>query len=251
MRNILFNISYDGRGYHGWQIQNNAVSVQQVFQQALLQVVGTVPDVKACSRTDTGVHARQFCISVNIERDIPCERLTPAMNHFLPPDVAVLSCREVPPEFHARYSCRGKEYIYQFWNAPVRDPFLHGYALHYWYPMDAERMNRAAAHFLGAHDFTSFCTIDARERNNMVRTVTKAQVCREGDMVRFTVTANGFLYHMVRIMAGTLLRVAQGKFTPEQIPRIIEQRNRHIAGPTVPPCGLYLNRVFYDEEVME
>ena len=250
MRNILFNISYDGSAYHGWQVQNNAISVQEVFQQAMLQVVGCVPDVKACSRTDTGVHARQFCISAKIERNIPCEWLTPAMNHFLPPDVAVLSCREVPMDFHARYSCRGKEYVYQIWNAPVRDPFLYGYALHYWYPMDLEKLNRAAAHYLGTHDFTSFCTIDARDAGNMVRTVTKAEVSREGDMVRFTVAANGFLYHMVRIMAGTLLRVAQGKFEPEQIPQILEQRNRHIAGPTAPPGGLYLNRVFYDEEVM-
>lgn len=134
----------------------------------------------------------------------------------------MLSCREVPTDFHARYSCRGREYVYQIWSAPVRDPFLYGYALHYWYPMDLEKLNRAAAHYLGTHDFTSFCTIDARDAGNMARAVTKAEVSREGDMVRFIVAANGFLYHMVRIMAGTPLCVAQGKLEPEQTPQILE-----------------------------
>ncbi|MDU7338360.1 MAG: tRNA pseudouridine(38-40) synthase TruA [Clostridium sp.] len=250
MRNILFIVSYDGSKYHGWQVQKNALAVQEVFQQAMGRVLGSTPDLKACSRTDTGVHARQFCISVNVERDIPLERLTAAMNHFLPPDIAVLSCREVPMDFHARYSCRGKEYVYQIWNTPVRNPFLNGYALHYWYPMDLEKLNRAAAHYIGAHDFTSFCTLDVRDRGDMVRTVTNAELSRSGDMVTFTVAADGFLYNMVRIMVGTLLRVAQGKFEPEQIPQILERCDRGAAGPTAPACGLYLNRVFYDEEVM-
>ncbi len=250
MRNILFIVSYDGSKYHGWQVQKNALAVQEVFQQAMGRVLGSTPDLKACSRTDTGVHARQFCISVHIERDIPLERLTAAMNHFLPPDIAVLSCREVPMEFHARYSCRGKEYVYQIWNTQVRNPFLNGYALHYWYPMNLEKLNRAAAHYVGAHDFTSFCTLDLRDRGDMVRTVTKAELSRSGDMVTFTVAADGFLYNMVRIMVGTLLRVAQGKFEPEQIPQILECCDRNAAGPTAPACGLYLNRVFYDEGVM-
>lgn len=250
MRNILFIVSYDGSKYHGWQVQKNALAVQEVFQQAMGRVLGSTPDLKACSRTDTGVHARQFCISVHIERDIPLERLTAAMNHFLPPDIAVLSCREVPMDFHARYSCRGKEYVYQIWNTQVRNPFLNGYALHYWYPMDLEKLNCAAAHYVGAHDFTSFCTLDLRDRGDMVRTVTKAELSRSGDMVTFTVAADGFLYNMVRIMVGTLLRVAQGKFEPEQIPQILECCDRNAAGPTAPACGLYLNRVFYDEGVM-
>lgn len=247
MRNLLLAICYDGSGYHGWQVQQNAVTVQQVFQEALFRVLGEQPDLKGCSRTDSFVHARQFCISLKTEHGIPCERLVGALNHFLPEDIAVRSCREVAPDFHARYSCTGKEYIYQIWNNPVRDPFLNRRALHYWYALDAEKLNRAAACFLGAHDFTSFCTVDSRERGNLVRTVTKAEVAREGDMVTFTVAADGFLYNMVRIMAGTLLRVAQGKLTPEQIPGVIAAKDRHAAGPTAPPCGLYLNRVFYED----
>ncbi|MBE6822214.1 tRNA pseudouridine(38-40) synthase TruA [Caproiciproducens sp. LBM24188] len=246
MRNLLLTICYDGANYHGWQIQQNAISVQQVFQESLFRVLGERPDIKGCSRTDSFVHARQFCISLKTEHTIPCERLVGALNHFLPEDIAVQSCREVPLDFHARYSCTGKEYVYQIWNHPVRDPFLNRRALHYWYPLDLERMNRAAAGFMGAHDFTSFCTLDARDRGDMTRTVTKAELRREGNLVLYTVAADGFLYNMVRIMVGTLLRVAQGKLEPEDIPRILEAKDRKEAGPTAPPCGLYLNRVFYE-----
>lgn len=251
MRNLLLTICYDGKNYHGWQIQQNAVTVQQVFQEALAKVLGAAPDLKACSRTDTGVHAREFCISMKTERTIPCGQLTDALNHYLPMDIAVLHCREAGPDFHARYSCLGKEYVYQIWNAPVRNPFLSGYALHYRYPLDAETLDRAAVCFLGTHDFTSFCTLGADPKEDRIRTVTSARVAREGDMVRFTVAADGFLYNMVRIMTGTLLRVAQGRLAPEQVEEVIQAKDRRAAGPTAPPCGLYLNRVFYGEEVMQ
>lgn len=206
------------------------------------------PDIKGCSRTDTGVHAYQYCVSVKTDHTIPCERLLGALNHFLPPDMAVLECREVPMDFHARYSCTGKEYIYKIWNRPVRDPFQDGYVLHHWYPLDEHQLNEAAKHYIGYHDFTSFCTLDRREMGDLRRTVTRSEVTRDGDMVTFTVAADGFLYNMVRIMVGTLLRVAQGKLTPDDIPRILEAKDRREAGPTAPPWGLYLNRVFYEGE---
>ena len=132
MRNLLITIAYDGSGYHGWQIQENAVTVQEVFQDALRRVTGLTEDLKACSRTDTGVHAREFCISLQTENPIPPERLTAALNHYLPESIAAKACREVPLDFHARYSCKGKEYSYEIWNHPIRDPFLVGRALHYW-----------------------------------------------------------------------------------------------------------------------
>lgn len=246
MRNLLVTIAFDGRAYHGWQIQSNAVSVQEVFQRALAGVTGGPVDIKGCSRTDTGVHARMFCISVKTGHSIPCERLVAALNRFLPKDIAVLSCREVAEGFHARYSCVGKEYVYEIWNAAVRNPFLDGHAYHYWYPLDVEQLHQSAQDYLGSHDFTSFCTLDSRERENMVRTVRAFSVRREGDLVRMTVEADGFLYNMVRIMVGTLLRIAQGKFAPDCIPGIIRAKDRAQAGPTAPACGLYLNRVFYD-----
>lgn len=249
-RNILFTIAYCGTDYHGWQIQNNARTVQQVFQEALTKIVGHCPDLKGCSRTDAGVHARQFCISMHIDTRIPNERLVAAMNHFLPPDIAVLSCRDVPEDLHARYTCLGKEYTYEIWNHPVRDPFLDGRALHYYGPLDVEQLNAAAQHYVGSHDFHSFCTLDAREEGDLTRTVKYACVHRREDgMVIFTVAADGFLYNMVRIMMGTLLAVAQGKIKAEDIPGIIEAKNRAAAGPTAPACGLYLNKVFYPDGI--
>lgn len=246
MGNLLLILSYDGVHYHGWQIQENALTVQEVFQEALRKATGGGEDIKACSRTDTGVHAREFAVSLKTESRIPPERLPQALNRWLPPDIAVKSCREVPEGFHARYSCLGKEYCYEIWNHPVRDPFLWGRALHYWYPIDESLLNEAAAHYVGSHDFSSFCTLDSREIGDFTRTVAAARVERRGDKVVFTVSADGFLYNMVRIMAGTLLRVQQGKLSPKDIPAIIGAKDRRAAGPTAPACGLYLNRVFYD-----
>ena len=246
VRNLLLTLCYDGAGYHGWQIQENAVAVQQVLQEAIEKVLQQKPDIKGCSRTDTGVHAHCFCVSMKTGHPIPCQRLQAALNHFLPPDMAVLSCREVPLSFHARYSCVGKEYEYVIWNSPVRSPFLRDRALHYWYPLDVEELNRAAAPFVGPHDFTSFCTTDSRDRGDMTRTVTASHWRREGEKVIYTVAADGFLYNMVRILVGTMLRVAERKFTPEEMPRILQAKDRRKAGPTAPACGLYLNRVFYD-----
>lgn len=244
-RNLLLKLAYDGTRYHGWQIQENAVTVQQVFQEALCKVTGRQEDLKACSRTDTGVHAREFCVSLKTESPIPEERLVAALNHYLPQDMAVRSCQRVGEDFHARYSCKGKEYCYEIWNHPVREPFLAGRALHYWYPIDEALLDQAARHYLGSHDFSSFCTLDKRERGDLTRRVFTSRVERRGDLVVFTVGADGFLYNMVRIMVGTLLRVQQGKFSPEDIPGILEAKDRKTAGPTAPACGLYLNRVFY------
>ena len=244
-RNLLLKISYDGARYHGWQIQENALAVQEDFQKALYAVTGLKEDIKACSRTDTGVHAREFCISVRTESGIPAERLQAALNHHLPEDIAVKDCKAVPLDFHARYSCKGKEYTYEIWNHPVREPFLRDRALHYWYPIDEELLDRAAKQYLGSHDFSSFCTLDRREKGNLTRTVAESKVERRGNLVVFTVAADGFLYNMVRIMAGTLLRVQQGKLSAEDIPVVLEAKDRSAAGPTAPACGLYLNRVFY------
>ena len=221
MRNILLNISYDGKNYHGWQIQKNALSIQEVFQESLFKIIGNYPDIKGCSRTDAGVHANMYCISFKTEHNIPCKRLLAALNRYLPFDIAVNNCIDVKSDFHARYSCKGKEYIYKIWNNKVRNPFLDGYAYHYWYKIDENILNDEAT--------------------------SNIDVERENDMVLIRVKADGFLYNMVRIMVGTLLRVAQGKVPKNGIKEIIEQKDRTKAGPTARSCGLYLNRVFYDE----
>lgn len=246
-RNVKITIMYDGSAYHGWQIQKNAVSVQETFQNALSKIIGDENvDVKGCSRTDTGVHANMYCIGLKTAHPIPPQRLKAALNNYLPQTIAVLNCEDMPLDFHPRYDCKRKQYIYKIWNNEVRNPFLNDYVLHYRYKdLDEELLNKAAQHYLGKHDFTSFCTLDNRRVGDMRRTVSLAKVERDSDIVTFTVEADGFLYNMVRIMTGTLLRVAHGKIAPDSIPYIIEKKDRQLAGPTAPACGLYLNKVIY------
>lgn len=245
LRNLLITISYDGKNFHGWQIQHNAITVQEVFQNALEKIIGDKPDLKGCSRTDSGVHANMYCISIKTAHPIEPNRLKAALNRWLPKSVAVLDCREVPLDFHARYSCVSKEYIYKIWNSEVRNPFLDGYALHYRYKIDENLLHRASQAYVGYHDFSSFCTLDRREKGDMRRNVKSFSVIRNGDLVTMKVEADGFLYNMVRIMVGTLLRVQQGKISPDGILDIIKKKDRSFSGPTAQACGLYLNRVIY------
>ncbi len=245
MRNLKITISYDGKDLHGWQIQKNAVTVQQRFQEAVFSVLGHTPDIKGCSRTDTGVHAKMYVISMKTDHKITCERLKGALNRYLPLNIAVKDVCEVDDDFHARYSTKGKRYVYKILNTEVRDPFCEGYALHYRYPIDEKTLNKSAQAYVGKHDFTSFCTLDKREKGDFTRTVESFSVHREGDFVYMTVQADGFLYNMVRIMVGTLLKIQQGKLAPDSIPWILEQKNRKEAGPTAPACGLYLDEVIY------
>ena len=244
-RNILLRLRYDGAPFHGWQIQRNAITVQQTVQQALARLLGVPTPVTGCSRTDAGVHALGFACNFHTESGIPCAGMLRALNALLPPAVAVWECREVPPGFHARFDAAMKEYRYRFLFAPARDPFLYLRALQLDYPLKADAMHTAAQGFLGRHDFSAFRTVGGSGEKNPVRTVCFAAVTQTGGETVFTVRADGFLYNMVRIMAGTLLAVSQGKIAPDAVPAVIESRRRDAAGPTAPPCGLYLARVFY------
>lgn len=245
LRNLLLTITYDGKAFHGWQIQQNAFTVQEAFQNALSKIIGDGFEIKGCSRTDSGVHANMYCISLKTTHSIPPQRLKAALNRWLPLSVAVLDCKDAEESFHARYSCKSKEYVYKIWNSEVRNPFLDGYALHYRYKLDENMLNEAAQAYVGSHDFTSFCTQDNREKGDFTRNVKAFSVTREGNMVLMRVEADGFLYNMVRIMVGTLLRIQQGKISPDGISSIIEKKDRQFAGPTAPACGLYLNQVNY------
>lgn len=245
-RNLLITLRYDGKNYHGWQIQKNALSVQEKFQNALYKVLGETVDIKGCSRTDSGVHAYMYCVSVKTYSQIPCIRFPLAINKFLPNDIVVTNCKEVQSDFHARYSCTGKEYVYKILNQQIRDPFLDGYVYHYWYNLDENLLNNAAKAFIGTHDFTSFCTLDNRQIGDFVRTVKKFTVKRKNNIIEMKVSADGFLYNMVRIMVGTLLLVQIGKISQNDIAGIIKAKNRKMAGPRAPSCGLYLNQVYYE-----
>jgi tRNA pseudouridine38-40 synthase len=237
-------ISYDGKRYHGWQIQKNAVTVQEVYQKALKKVLGYLPDIKGCSRTDSKAHANTYCINFHLQSLIPCDKFVIAVNKHLPKDIAALKCIDVGTNFHARYSCKGKEYVYKIWNHQIRNPFLDGYAMHHWYHLDEYELNVMAQDYVGKKDFTSFCTFDKRETGNMIRTIEYFKVCREQNLLIFKVKADGFLYNMVRIMVGTLIRNVRKKEC--SINTILSLKNRSCAGPTAPACGLYLNRVFYE-----
>ncbi len=204
MRNVLLTIAYDGRAFHGWQVQENADTVQACLQKALAAVLGKAPPIKGCSRTDAGVHARRFCVSFPVESGIPCERLVMALNANLPRTVAALDCREVEDDFHARYSSLGKLYSYEIWNSPRRNPFLDGLATHYPVLLDEASMNENGIPLLGTHDFASFCAAGSSVEST-VRTVTHFGVVREGDLVKVQIAADGFLYNMVRSIVGTLI----------------------------------------------
>lgn len=246
MRNLLVTLRFDGRAFCGWQVQKNAPTVMQAFQDALEAVLKCRPDVKGCSRTDSGVSAAMYCVSFFTESRIPCERLVPALNVKLPPTIAAIACREVPLDFHARYSCKGKRYCYRILNTPVRDPFYEGLALHVPYGLDVDLLNAQARQFVGANDFAAFQNSGSSVEDT-VRTVFDASVVRQGDLIEFSVAGDGFLYNMVRIMTGTLLDIAQGSLECDSIPAIIASRDRGRAGMTAPARGLMLMDVFYDD----
>ncbi len=244
MRNLLLTISYDGSSYHGWQVQKNAVTVQQVFQKAVEKLFCEKIDIKGCSRTDSGVHANMYCVSFKTEKNIPCKNIIAGLNTYLPKDIAVTDCKEADPDFHARYSVKSKKYVYRICNTQIRDPFLKNYAFHYRFPIDAEYLNKESQAFVGTHDFSGFCS-SRSDVEDTVRTVYSFSVERKGSEVIFSVEANGFLYNMVRIMVGTLLFVNEGKIRPGELAQIIESKERKRAGKTAPPQGLYLNSVKY------
>ncbi len=247
MKKFLLTIMYDGTNYCGWQVQNNALSVQSVVGSALENTVNCLSGgVTGCSRTDAGVHANMFCCHFSADTTIPAEKIPFALNRNLPPDISAVDCREVPNNFHARYSARGKNYIYKIYCSKQRNPFKDKYYLRYGRPIDTELLNTAAANFVGTHDFAAFCSAGSSVTDT-VRTISNCSVEEENGDIIISVTGNGFLYNMVRIIVGTLLYVNEGKITPQQIGDIIKSKQRDKAGITVSPRGLYLNRVFYDE----
>ncbi|MBQ7384069.1 MAG: tRNA pseudouridine(38-40) synthase TruA [Clostridia bacterium] len=251
---ILLHISYLGTNYCGYQIQKNAVTVQQVLCEAAQRVFGVSCDVTGCSRTDSGVHANEFCATVTergksgIVTSIPTDKLPLAFVAALPPDISVWGAEEVGDDFHPRYDVKYKEYLYMIYNRAVPSPFFEDRSWHYPRVLDGEavaRMNEAAQRLVGKHDFASYMA-SGSDIKDTVRTVRSASVYREGDTVIFKVSADGFLYNMVRIFMGTLIAVAEGKLTPEDIDAVTAAKDRKMAGITAPARGLYLNKVVYN-----
>ena len=248
MQRILLIVRYDGTAYHGWQVQPNGVTVQQTLQDAIEAVTGVRSGVIGCSRTDAGVHADMFCCTFDTECALRGNKLCSALNFHLPHDIAVYDAREVAEDFHPRYGAAGKRYIYRIWNGTQRHPVYAPYSLHRNAPLDVELMNRAAADFVGRHDFAAFCGAGSDVQGTTQRTIRACRVERQGDMVLFTVEGDGFLYNMVRIMVGTLLEIAAGRMAADAIPAILAGGDRGMAGPTAPAHGLCLDYVFYNDE---
>ena len=249
-RNIALRLSYDGSGYHGWQVQKTEISVAETLERALGAVCGHRVKVTGCGRTDAGVHALRYCANFRTDSRIPIDRLPLAVNSRLPADIAVSAACEAEPDFNAIGSCLKKEYVYRIYNSRVRDPCLQNRACFYPAPLDIGLMQRAAAAFEGRHDFRAVRSVGT-ETKTTVRTVYWCRAQRRDDEISVSICADGFLYNMARAIVGTLVYASHGKLMPEEIPRLLELGDRRLTGPTMPPQGLYLARVWYDGPVGE
>ena len=245
----LLWIAYKGTNYGGFQVQPNAPTVCAAVQDAMQRVLGCRPDVKGCSRTDAGVHARRFALSFCYTGKVPAEKMVQAFNAHLPPDIRALEIWPVAENFHARYAAHAKTYRYYILNARVDDPFTFDTCCRIGPELDVAVMQAAAERFVGTHDFLALCASGSSvaAHGDTVRTITRCTVERAGDRVTITVTADGYLYNMVRILAGTLVEAGLHKRTPESIPALLASRDRRRAGQTLPAKGLFLEDVAYPE----
>ena len=248
-RNIALKLMYVGTAYHGWQVQKNAVSVAETLEKALATVVCHPVKCTGAGRTDAGVHAEVYIANFRTTSRIPCDRIPLAVNTRLPDDIVVVKATEVPDDFNAIGSCLKKEYTYRIYNSRLGNAFYVNRAWFYPRHLDEHVMQRAADCFVGTHDFSAVRAVGTEVRSP-VRTVYYFDISRTGDLIECRVCANGFLYNMVRAMVGTCVYAAEGKFAPEDVSAILESKNRTAAGPTVPPGGLYMTRLWYDEDVL-
>ncbi|MBQ9411707.1 MAG: tRNA pseudouridine(38-40) synthase TruA [Oscillospiraceae bacterium] len=245
MRNIAMRLRYDGSAYHGWQVQKNDVSVAETVEKALGKVCGHPVKVTGCGRTDAGVHALSYCANFRTGCGIPADRLPLAVNARLPRDIAVLGAAEVEEGFNAIGSCLQKEYVYRILNRRIRDPFLDKRVCFYTAPLNFDRMERAGLAFQGTHDFAAVRSVGTQTKTT-VRTVHWCRTEKQGDLYSIYVCADGFLYNMVRAIVGTMVYASHGKLEPEDIPALLRTGDRRLTGPTMPPQGLYMRRVWYD-----
>ncbi len=247
-RNIAIKLSYDGSNYHGWQIQKNDITVGETVQNALALAVGHPVKLVGCGRTDAGVHALRYCANFMTTSKIPTEKIPLAVNTRLPSDIAVSMAVEAEPEFNAIGSCIKKEYVYRILNSRIRAPFLHDRVCFYPSPIDFEKLERACRAFEGTHDFKAVRSVGT-ETKTTVRTVYYCNAVKNDDIIEVRVCANGFLYNMARAIVGTAVYAGHGKIEPEEIPSLLEKGDRRLTGPTMPPQGLYMSKLWYEGEV--
>jgi tRNA pseudouridine38-40 synthase len=243
-RNVKLTIEYDGTEYHGWQRQANAITVQQVLEEGIERIVGHPVTLYGSGRTDAGVHALGQAANFHTASTIPAAQLHHAINSAIPRDVAVLRAEDVPDGFHARYHARSKTYRYRIMCRDVRPAVGARYAHWVRQRLDVAAVQAAAGRLVGEHDFAAFQT-EATAEKCTVRTITQSDIEQDGERIDYTVSANGFLYNMVRAIVGTLLEVGWGKRSVDDVAALLEVRDRGLAGPTAPPQGLCLMQVDY------
>lgn len=255
--NIALILSYDGTQYHGWQVQKNGASIQQTLTEAVEKLLHCKTYVSGVGRTDAGVHARKYVANFKADCTIPLDRLPLALNAQLPDDIAVLAAVQVPEDFDARFSCTKKEYAYYVYLSRLPDPFLSGRAYRFTYPVDVTRLQAGAQRFVGKKDFAAVRAMGTPVKST-VRTIfhCEAELCDSfpvqrapevPQLLRIRVCGDGFLYNMVRAIAGTLLYVGSGKLSPDDVTAILAAGERAAAGPTLPAHGLYMNRLWYED----
>jgi len=242
--NVKIVLEYDGTRYHGWQRQKNGLSIQEVLEKAISSITGEKINVIGAGRTDAGVHALGQVANFTTNTRIPIEKLPYAINSKLPEDIVVKDAQIVPESFHATKSAKGKIYVYSILNSSFPSPLLRFYSYFFPLELNLEAMKRAAGYFIGVHDFSSF-RASGSEVKTSVREIRRLEVNKNQELVTIEIEANGFLYNMARIIAGTLLDVGISKLDPREIPDIIKSRDRNKAGRTLPPQGLCLKEVIY------
>lgn len=245
MSNIMLVVAYDGTEYCGWQIQKNAITIEQKIIEACQKLFSREIKLVGASRTDTGVHALGQIVLLKIETSIPIHKIPYAINAYLPDDIVITEAKMVTSNFHPRYDAKNKTYEYKIYNSNFPLPQHNRFAYFYHKTLDVDKMNRAAQYFIGKHDFKAFCSTGGSAKTT-VREIYRCDVDIKDKMITITINGNGFLYNMVRIITGTLIEVGRGKTSPENITSIIESLDRNEAGVTAPAKGLTLVKINYN-----
>jgi tRNA pseudouridine38-40 synthase len=244
VRNIKLIIEYDGTNYAGWQRQPHDITIQGEIERAIGEITGEETQITGSSRTDAGVHAKGYVANFYTNSKIVIEKFTGAINSKLPLDIVILHSLDVAEEFHSRYNSIGKRYSYAILNRHESVAVGRNYLYHHKWILDTKAMKEAAEYFIGTHDFSAFKNLGSSAKTS-VRTITELHITKDGDLIKIYIAADGFLYNMVRIIVGSLIRVGEGKIKPNEIKDIIESKQRSKAGKSVPPGGLCLEEVFY------
>lgn len=244
MKRVMLVVAYDGTNYCGWQVQPNAVTVEGILNEKLSELLKADIKVIGASRTDSGVHALGNVAVFDTEARIPGEKVSYALNQRLPEDIRIQKSMEVPDDFHPRYCKCWKEYEYRIYNAEFANPVERLYSYFVYRQLDIEAMKKASVYLVGEHDFKSFCST-ATQTETTVRTIFGIDVEKQDKIITIKIRGNGFLYNMVRIIVGTLVQVGLAFYKPERVKEMLEAKDRIVAGPTAPACGLRLNEIFY------